>query len=268
MNRLTLKFAIVFCWMFLLVSCQKDQSIGHNPVYSDITSNDAPYVYTPNDGIYKFVVATVTTYQNFNTPVFFCSPDNGYQVSTITNSNNNRIINVTVGVIPINAWAIPLAIYQGDTLNYSPCYGGPVFLGPSNNLSMNAPISWAFKLADTSHWTFIDSGTIPIVADIVCPDTISTASGFTIQTSGQMSGDSMVFSIGGKAKVLPPTANSCTFSASEMTTLIKTPHANIKTGENASLVQVTAYTLFSHSFNGQKCYFVKEATFSKYVCLR
>jgi hypothetical protein len=273
MKRLQWKFVVVLWYLFLITSCKKDQPTGQI-INSTITSNSAPSISIPNDGAYDFIISTVTTYQNFNCADSINYPQNEYFVQTISNPAGNRL---NIGSISFysRAESGPRLVYQGDTFNYShnnsPCSGCGCSMGGSDSISMHSPISWELEIGATFS-TITDSSAVPVVADLVSPDTISTGAGFIIQTSGQMSGDSVVFLIeyGGASisKVLPPTTNSCIFTAQQMASLAKTPTANIQTGENAGLVQVTAYRLFSHSFNGQKCYFLKEATFSKYVVLK
>ena len=250
-----------------LLACTKEYSPCHCPVTSNIMPNDWYPTY-PNTGAYSFEISTFTTYQSFNaiSLITYCSGE-GEVLKTISNPGGRRMTIGQISAIPINAPGIALALYQGDTLNYQPCYDGPVYLGPTD--TMTSPVNWTFKIGNF-YTSFVDSTSSPTVGDIVAPDTISARSSFTLLTSGQMSGDSVVFVVGTLYKSIHKTlalTSSCTFTSAEMASAGTASSAILNTGTNAALLQVTAYKTFSHTFNGNVCYFIKSASFSKYVIL-
>lgn len=266
-----LAFCCILAWM--LASCKKTESIGHTPPPdTDITSNDPPAYYNYPSGAGLFMVSTITTNQNYNSGYGYICGHNT-QVQTYPNNTGSPM---TYG----KCYALsPLSLnfdsvnFQGHRMFEDGCSYKTYRYGPSDSIDLISPAVWSFKTLTGSNVdsSYNDTTSPPKISGISVADTISLNANFTLRSSGQVIGDSVIFLIKGSnaylIKTLSRNADTCLFSSIEMSKL-KATAGNIYIGQNAGLVQIIPFTMRQHLIDGANCYFMKEACYSKYVVLR
>lgn len=252
--------ALIMAYLTVLTSCNKDSggNLGLSP-YTGLSPNDPPPIAVPADGAGSFTIATVTTESNFYHGYIDCgilvnvvkypNPDSGYR-------------NFTYGIVSAQFPADGLLLFGNDTLEYltSSCGNGSYISLPSPSLSGTPPTAWTIN-GQLSTDTLLP----PVVSPIASADTVQTTGSYTLRCNGPVFGDGIVFAISGSKgtliTALGPGLNAYTFSAAQMATLGAT------NGANPGLVQIASYRMYNKYIGGKKYYFVKEASFSKYVVL-
>ncbi|MBS1547359.1 MAG: hypothetical protein JSU02_08275 [Bacteroidetes bacterium] len=94
------------------------------------------------------------------------------------------------------------------------------------------------------------SFSFPDVGDITSSTTVTRSSGYTLSVASISPCDSVVFMVGSVVKYLPSGNTSCTFTASELSSV----------ASGASLVQVSPYSYSHQVIGGKNFYFGKQTT--------
>lgn len=130
----------------------------------------------------------------------------------------------------------------------------------------SSTVAWTGSGAGSvAAFSYNDVSAFPSADDITSSTEVSTASSYTLTTSGTTgSQDSVIFNISGPnkniLKVLPAYTTSYTFTAAEMGTL--------GTGSNSGVIQIAPYRVNGQTINGKKYYFVKETCVTKFINLK
>lgn len=106
------------------------------------------------------------------------------------------------------------------------------------------------------------TGNFPNTDTITSSKTINKNSSYTLKVAGVSHADSVLFNIGAAngsrvTKTLPGNANSCTFSAAELSVL----------EGSVGIAQVAPYRVTSATYSGRKNYFVREIVSSQNVTI-
>ena len=271
MKNITPVFAVFVFLILTVTSCKKDTS--QNNV--NLPANAAPAPSFASNAV-NFTAARVITSENYNETQYNC--EGTKKILNITNTKGNGQ-QFTVGCASAligstqydqaNFSQVSL-LCNADALHYS---GGcaipvptPFSTGYSDTIIFGNINTWALYHGDTLQWSYADSANVPAIADIMSGETISTTGSYNLAAPGNVSGDSVIFTITGPlsqvSHVLGPNATSCSFTSAEMASLGTT--GGIKSG----LLQIAPYNFSVRSMNGVHCYFIKETCLSKYVVLQ
>lgn len=93
----------------------------------------------------------------------------------------------------------------------------------------------------------------PMVSEITSSETVTKANGYTLTVNTVTGADSVLFLVGGINKTIPGNATSCTFSASELSSL----------ADGITVVQVAAYVSTNETLSGKVIYYGNETVQSK-----
>jgi len=93
----------------------------------------------------------------------------------------------------------------------------------------------------------------PTISEISSSATITKANGYTLTVNSVAGADSVLFLVGGVNKTIPGNATSCTFSATELSTLDNGP----------TVIQAAAYISTNETIGGKMIYFGNETVQTK-----
>jgi len=125
------------------------------------------------------------------------------------------------------------------------------------------PILWEVSGAGSvTSFTHGLTGNFPNTDTITSSKTINKNSSYTLRVAGVSHADSVLFNIGAAngtrvTKTLPGNANSCTFTAAELSVL----------EGSVGIAQVAPYRVTSAVYSGRKNYFVREIVSSQNVTI-
>lgn len=227
-----------FVLSFLFVACVKDP-------FAPTTNNTNSTPSTPNacpnaDGALWAVKSitkreTVPGYPAVEISIglgvgFFAS--NGLSATTPTR--------VSVGDVIGNSTT---AEYMGETYVTKPSATDAMGIDWSNGVSWEVTGDNGFPA-----FTHTPTNNFPTVTAITSGDVVTKSSGYTLTCNTVTGADSVLFLVGAVHKILGPTATSCTFTTSELSSL----------DNGTNLVQIVPYTYSSAVFGGKTICFGKE----------
>jgi hypothetical protein len=262
MKSIHLSLLIILSILCLVMSCRQVQTLpcgglGCPTPYTGIMANNAPFI--PHS--FNLILVAVTTDSSLYSEQSYCGFEGLYYVSRFPNTNgSNQPVTFVSGFAAIvSATGV---IFDNDTLALANCapYGDYV-VPTSTTLSLSSHQIWKVEYAYGDS-TYIDSSITPVAPTITNSYSIPTNSSFTLQGTGPVVGDSVIFLIAGSKKTyrmtLPPGSLSCSFTSAQMDSVGTT------TSSNPGLLQIATY----HISQQGSMTLVKEACFSKYVQLR
>lgn len=152
-------------------------------------------------------------------------------------SSTNR---VNVGTVKLNGTD---AEYIGETYVTQPGINNP------NGVDFNNGVTWEIS-GDNGFGAFTHTPTnaFPTASEITSGTTVTKADGYTLTCATVTGADAVLFLVGDVEKIVTGNTTSCTFSASELSSL--------DNGE--SLVQIVPYTTSSANVGGKNICFGKE----------
>ena len=270
MKNISLAFGVCVFLMLIVSSCKKDTSTGTNP-----PNNAAPATWFAWN-TYNFTSARVITSEDYNETKYNC--DGGHQFLSIPNTKINSqqfTVGCASALINIPQYAMAdLSNVRVSCNSYSLRYSGgcvipvptPMTTGYSDSITFGPLSTWTRYSGDTLLWSYTDAGNVPAIADILSGETVSTTGSYTLAAMGNVSGDSVIFSITGPlaqiSHTLGSNAGSYTFTAAEMASLGTTK------GSKSGLLQIAPYNFHLQTIDSLPCYFIKETCLSKYVILQ
>ena len=271
MRNITSAFGVFILITLTVTSCKKDTSQSN----VNLPANAAPATSFAWNAI-NFTAARVITSENYNETQYNCEgTKNVFSISNTKGNGQQFTVGCAGGLIGSTQYAQAnfsevRLLCNLDALHYS---GGcvipvptPFSTGYSDTIIFGSTNTWALYHGDTLQWSYSDSANVPAIADIVSGEAISTTGSYSLTALGNVSGDSVIFSITGPlsqvSHVLGANATSCSFTSAEMASLGTT--GGVKSG----LLQIAPYNFSTRAMNGVHCYFIKETCLSKYVVLQ
>lgn len=233
-----------------LGACKKDDDEEPAAPSTPAPTNNGQASTTPSFPGANGSLWAVNTYTSQTTPIGTFDIEAGVGVAVFPNADNTSYS--SAGAITLNDQAL--------TEQASHAY--------VSIPSMTNPTGIDFS-SGTSHWVVAGAGsnpafdrtpaiTFPTVSAITSAGTVVRANGYTL-TAGSVAGaDSVIFTVGGVIKTLVGNNASCTFSASELSSL----------SAGASIVQVAAYTWSHEVISSKDIYFGKETVRTKSVTIQ
>lgn len=236
-----------FCMSLMFIACEKDEDIIPETPESPAAEQAPP---APNfagaDGS-MWAVNNISTTEVLGMVV---DTEIGIAVAAF-NSDGNFNNLVDVGAVQVDGNTLQKQSNNAYTLL-------PGLTNPSG-ISYNNDVVWevaggsgfsAFNFTSQIDW--------PYAADITSGGTVSKSQGYTITCGEVNNADSVLFLIGGVMKTIPGNANSCNFTAGELSGL----------ANGTNIVQVAAYASQPQNFDGKTVYIGKEAVRSKTVTIQ
>jgi hypothetical protein len=249
MKKKVLIVAAFVATLATVSSCKKTTTTPTPP------NNAAPTVTAPSDADGAFVLVNTITYNITTAPI----------IGTIISKIELGTAAAWLGAP--NAFVDAGAIKCQDSLLTKQANNAYVFV-PNSLTGINKSSNTKWDVAgagSVTGFSFTHSASFPSVDSIENAVDVNTANDFTLSSKGFVSNsDSVIFVVSGPngsvQKIKPSNTKSCTFTASEMST--------VGTGNNSGLLQIAPYRLTSSTLNGKKYYFVKETCVSKFVNLK
>lgn len=226
-------FFVLLCSLGMLVSsCKKEDLIPEEPAPTPVNtpSGSTTPVPTGADGV-MWAIKSTSSVQGF-------SIDVGTAVGIFMNGTTDL---VNVGTVSVNS--NNLAAASNNAYTFTPSQTMPTGLDFSaTNWEATGGNGHAAFTYDASSLTF------PVGSAITSSATVTKANGYTLTCSTVTGADSTLFMVGNVSKTVTGSANSCTFSASELSGL----------GAGTSVVMIVPYKLMQATVNGKNYYFGKE----------
>lgn len=225
-----------------LAACKKDEAENPPPQSNNNPppSNNPPSI-TPSFDDADGVLAAVRSFTTTSTPMGSIDIILGIASGAFSNDGFSTYANV--GAVTCNGEA--LAAQSNNSYVYSPPATNPTGIDftASNNVTWNVAGGSGF-----TGFTRTIATPFPGVDPITSSSTVVRSNGYTLSTSAVANADSVIFTLGSLVRVLPGTATSCSFSASDLA------------GQAAgtSVAQVVGYSYTSETIGGKKIYFVKQ----------
>jgi len=172
----------------------------------------------------------ITTTMGIGVGVFFDTGSNYVDVGTVQLNSNTLTKN------PNNSYT------------YTPGQSNPTGIDFSSGVTWSVTGGNGFSAINKN----VTLG-FPTVSEITSGTTISKANGYTLTVNNVTGADSVLFLIGDVNKTIAGNANSCTFSASELSSL----------ANGATVVQVAAYISTNETVGGKLIYYGNETVQTK-----
>jgi len=162
----------------------------------------------------------------------------GIGVGTFFDGSGNF---VSAGTVQLNSNA--LTLNTNNSYTYTPGMSNP------NGIDFTGGVAWDVA-GDNGFTAFTKTVTLgfPTVTEITSPTTVTKANGYTVTVNTVTGADSVLFLVGGVDKTIAGNANSCTFSASELSSLV----------DGSAAVQVAAYITTNETVAGKLVYYGNE----------
>lgn len=223
---------------FLFVACFKDP-------FTPATTNNNATPTTPNacpnaDGA-LWAVKSVSKQQSIpSVPAFEITIGTGVGFFTSNGISAATPTKVSVGDVKVNGTTMD---YMGDT------YIATASASQATGIDWSNGVMWEVS-GDNGFPSFTHTPTnnFPTVTEITSGDVVNKSSGYTLTCNTVTGADSVLFLVGDVYKTLGPTATSCTFTSSDLSTL----------DNGTNVVQIVPYTYSSASFGGKSICFGKE----------
>ena len=232
-NSKTSLFVLICSLSMLISSCKKEDIIPEEPAPTPVSTPAGSTTPTPigADGV-MWAIKSSSVVQGFTIEI-------GTAVGIFMNGTTDL---VNVGTVSVNSQNLTAA--STKTYTFTPNQAMPTGLdfSSSTNWSVSGGNGHAAFTYDASSLVF------PTGSAITSSATVTKANGYTLTCSAVSAADSTLFIIGNVSKTLSGSANSCTFSASELSGL----------SAGTSVAMIVPYKLTQTTINGKNYYFGKE----------
>lgn len=225
---------VLLCSLGLVVSsCKKEDLIPEEPAPAPVNTPSGSTTPIPADadGV-MWAIRSASTVQGFTIEI-------GTAVGVFMNGTTDL---VNVGSVSVNSQNLTAA--SNNAYSFAPSQTMPTGLdfSSSTNWSVSGGNGHAAFTYDASSLTF------PTGSAITSSETVTKANGYTLTCSNVSGADSTLFMIGNVAKTMTGSSVSCTFTASELSSL----------SAGNSVVMIVPYKLIQTTINGKNYYFGKE----------
>lgn len=225
-------FVFVCSLSLLATSCKKEDLVPEEPTPAPVNTPSGSTTPIPGnaDGV-MWAIKSSSTVQGFTIDI-------GTAVAIFMNGTTDL---VNVGTVSVNSQNLSMS--SNNAYTFTPSQTLPTGLNfSSTNWSVAGGSGHTAFTYDASALTFPDGSAITSSA------TVTKADGYTLTCSSVTGADSTLFMVGNVAKTVVGSANSCTFSASELSGL----------SAGTSVVMIVPYKLMQATINGKNYYFGKE----------
>jgi hypothetical protein len=239
-----LAFTLVLC------ACNKDDDEPATPAPTPTPTPVASASYTPVFSDADGALWAIQTYTSQTTPFGTFDIEVGLGAGAFSNDAFATLVNV--GTVSLNGNA--LSAFSNNAYAYQPSMTNPTGIDVTSN------IEWTVQGANgfPGFTRPVNGFALPTVSTVTSSETVVRSSGHTVACASVSGADSVIFLVGGVAKTLPGNATSCSFTASELSTL----------GAGANLVQIGAYRSTSEVIDGKRIHFGKETVRTKSVTIQ
>ncbi len=228
-------FFVLLCSLGMLVSsCKKEDLIPEipepEPTPVSTPSGSTTPVPSNADGV-MWAIKSTSSVQGFTIEI-------GTAVGFFMNGTTDL---VNVGTVSVNSNNLSMA--SNNAYTFAPTQTMPTGLDlSSTEWSATGANGHAAFTYDASSLVF------PTGSSITSSGTVTKANGYTLTCSTVSGADSTLFMVGNVSKTISGSANSCTFSSSELSGL----------SVGTSVVMIVPYKLMQATVNGKNYYFGKE----------
>lgn len=224
---------VLLCSLSLFVSsCKKEDILPEEPAPTPVSTPAGSTTPIPAnaDGV-MWAIKSTSSVQGFTIDI-------GTAVGIFMNGTTDL---VNVGTVSVNSTNLTMS--SNNAYTFSPSQTMPTGLDfSSTNWAATGGNGHAAFTYDASSLTF------PVGSAITSSATVTKANGYTLTCSTVSDADSTLFLVGNVSKTISGSANSCTFSSSEL--------SGLSTG--TSVVMIVPYKLMQATVNGKNYYFGKE----------
>lgn len=246
MNKKTL-FAFVLT-AALAFSCSKDESAPEPTTSPTTTPTPTPTGNTTGNAQPNFAGADASLWavKSLSVTNITGLPPITTTIGLGVAAFNNGTSLVAAGTVKLNTNTL--------TLNSNNSYSYTIGASNPTGIDFSSGVNWDVSGAN-GFGAFTKSVTLgfPTVSEVTSSATITKASGYTLTVSTVTNADSVLFLIGGVSKTLAGNATSCSFSASELSSL----------NNGSTVVQVAAYKFANETLGGKNIYYGNETVQSK-----
>lgn len=246
MNKKTL-FAFVLT-AAVAFSCSKDESAPEPTPTPTPTSTPTPTGNTTGNAQPNFAGADASLWavKSLSVTTITGLPPITTTIGLGVAAFNNGTGLVSAGTVQLNTNTL--------TLNTNNSYTNTIGATNPTGIDFTSGVTWDVSGAN-GFGAFTKSVTLgfPTVSEVTSSATITKASGYTLTVNTVTNADSVLFLIGGVSKTLAGNATSCTFSASELSSL----------NNGSTVVQVAAYKFANETLGGKNIYYGNETVQSK-----
>jgi hypothetical protein len=229
-----------FAISFLLVACVKDPFAPDNTTNNSSGTPATPNA-CPNADAAMWAVKSITKQETVpGVPAFEITIGTGVGFFTSNGLAATTPTRVSVGDAMVNGTTMD---YLGET------YIATASATQAMGIDWSNGVSWEIT-GDNGFPAFTHTPTnnFPTVTEVTSADVVNKTSDYILTCNTVTGADSVLFIVGDIYKTLGPTATSCTFTASELSTL----------DNGTQLVQIVPYTYSSSVFGGKTVCFGKE----------
>jgi hypothetical protein len=232
-NSKTTLFVLLCSLSVTISSCKKEDVIPEEPAPAPVTTPAGSTTPVPAnaDGV-MWAIKSSSTVQGFTIEI-------GTAVGIFMNGTTDL---VDVGAVSVNSQNLTKASNNAYTFNPSQTMPTGLDFSSAADWSVAGGSGHAGFTYDASSLVF------PTGSAITSSATVNRANGYTLTSSAVSGADSTLFVIGNVSKTVSGSANSCTFSASELSGL----------SAGSSVVMIVPYKLMQATINGKNYYFGKE----------
>lgn len=223
----------LFTTGFVITSCEKlTPEPDPDPIPTTPAASTTP-TFPDADGV-LWAVRSTTSVSGFELQV-------GTAVGLFYENTTNGVM-VNAGTVKLNSKS--LTVQSNNAYVFTPSATSPT------GLDFSGSVIWNVSGAN-GHTAFeynATEGGFPTVSAITSGSTVTKADGYTLTCATVTNADSTLFLVGNVSKTLMGNANSCTFTASEL--------SGLATG--TQVVQIVPYNVKLETLNSKKYYFGKE----------
>lgn len=246
MNKKTL-FAFVLTAV-VAFSCSKDESAPEPTTTPTTTPTPTPTGNTTGNAQPNFAGADASLWavKSLSVTNITGLPPITTTIGLGVAAFNNGTSLVSAGTVKLNTNTL--------TLNSNNSYSYTIGASNPTGIDFSSGVNWDVSGAN-GFGAFTKSVTLgfPTVSEVTSSATITKASGYTLTVNTVTNADSVLFLIGGVSKTLAGNATSCSFSASELSSL----------NNGSTVVQVAAYKFANETLGGKNIYYGNETVQSK-----
>lgn len=231
-NLRTNGFVLLCSLSMLVASCKKEDIIPEDPAPAPVNTPSGSTTPMPGnaDGV-MWAIRSSSTIQGFTIDI-------GTAVGIFMNGTTDL---VNVGTVSVNSQNLSMS--SNNAYTFTPSQTMPTGLDfSSTNWSVAGGSGHAAFTYDASSLTF------PSGSAITSSATVTKSDGYTLTCSTVSGADSTLFMIGNVSKTVVGSANSYTFSASDLSGL----------SVGTSVAMIVPYKLMQANINGKNYYFGKE----------
>ncbi|TSJ45695.1 hypothetical protein [Fluviicola chungangensis] len=231
-NSKTTLFVLLCSLSLFVSSCKKEDILPEEPAPTPVSTpaGSTTPIPTNADGV-MWAIKSTSSVQGFTIDI-------GTAVGIFMNGTTDL---VNVGTVSVNSTNLTMS--SNNAYTFSPSQTMPAGLDlSSTNWAVTGGNGHAAFTYDASSLAF------PVGSAITSSATVTKASGYTLACSTVSDADSTLFLVGNVSKTISGSANSCTFSSSELSGL----------SAGTSVVMIVPYKLMQANVNGKNYYFGKE----------